>query len=512
MKFFKKILSFVFSRAFLIVLGFILEIILFIAIVNYFSDQFVWVFALHYVLSIITTIFIINKDLLPEYKISWLLPVFFIPVYGCIFFFLFSENRIMRKVRKSMNAVSIRLKESQTSHEEILESLDPSTTAYHQSRYLTEYGHSPIYENSVTTFYPTGEDYFKDLVEELKKAERFIFLEFFIIERGYMWDTILEILRDKVKKGVDVRIIYDDFGCLTKLPRNYEKKLSSYGIKVHVFNPILLFVMPKHNNRDHRKIVVIDGYVGFTGGINLADEYINKVKRFGTWKDSAVRLTGEAVYSLTTMFLSLWSHYEESTEPFESFLPSALSVPVQHQGYVQPFNDSPLDSEAVCETVYLNAINAAKKYVYITTPYLILSRELENALCNVAKAGIDVRIITPHIPDKKIVFMVTRSYYKRLIHAGVQIYEYTPGFIHAKNLVIDDEFAVVGTINMDFRSMYLHFECGVWMYESPAVKDIYDDFINTLEVSRETTKEDIDNIPFFKGMFISVMQLFAPFM
>ncbi len=512
MKIFKKLLSFIFSRAFLIGVGFIGEVVLFIAIVNYFSDQFVWFFALHYVLSIITTIFIVNKDLLPEYKISWLLPVFFVPVYGCINIFLSSENRIMRKKKKNMNEVSILLKESQTSHQEILDSLDSSSTAYHQSFYLTEYGHSPIYENSLVKFYPTGEAYFEDLLLELKKAEKFIFLEFFIIERGHMWNSILDILREKVQQGVDVRIIYDDFGCLTKLPRNYEKKLSSYGIKVHVFNPIWLFVMPKHNNRDHRKIVVIDGHVGFTGGINLADEYINYVKKFGIWKDSAVRITGEAVYSLTTMFLSLWSHYEESSEPFESFLPMALSVPVPPQGYVQPFNDSPLDSEAVCETVYLNAINAAKKYVYITTPYLILSRELENALCNCAKAGIDVRIITPHIPDKRIVFMVTRSYYKRLIQAGVRIYEYTPGFIHAKNLVTDDKFAVVGTINMDFRSMYLHFECGVWMYESPAVKDIYDDFIETLKLSSETTKEHIENISFFKGIFTSIMQLFAPFM
>lgn len=512
MNFFKKLITFIFSRSFLIFLGFIAEVIGFIAVVYYFNEQFIWVFAIHYILSIITTIFIINKDLLPEYKISWMLPVFFIPIYGAIFFFLFSENRIMRKVKHSMNEVSVLLKESHSAHEEILESLDRESSTYHQSRYLTVYGHSPIYENSIATFFPTGEEYFENLIEDLEKAEKFIFMEFFIIEEGYMWDTILEILKRKAEEGVDVRLIYDDFGCLTKLPRNYEHKLESYGLKVHVFNPILLFVMPKHNNRDHRKIVVIDGYIGYTGGINLADEYINKVNRFGNWKDSGVRILGEAVYSLTTMFLSLWSHYEDDSEPFESFLPEATSVPVLPQGFVQPFNDSPLDTEAVSETVYLNAINAAKKYVYITTPYLILSRELENALCNASKAGIDVRIITPHIPDKKIVFMVTRSYYKKLILSGVRIFEYEPGFIHAKNLVADDNFAVVGTINMDFRSMYLHFECGVCMYDSPAVKDIHKDFMETLLVCSETTKEHVMNIPFLKGLFVSVMQLFAPFM
>lgn len=512
MKLLKNLLSLLFNRAFIILLGLILEIISIITIVYYFSEHFVWLFAIHYFLSLITMVFIINKDLLPEYKISWLLPVFFIPIYGSIFFFIFSDNRIMSSVKIKMNEVSVRFKESQTNHEDILSELDSEHTSYHQSKYLTDFANSPIFKNDTTTYYPTGEDFFAAILEELEKAEKFIFLEFFIIEEGYMWDSILSILKRKVQEGVDVRLIYDDFGCLVKLPRHYDRKLRELGIKVHVFNPILLFAMPKHNNRDHRKIIVIDGSVGFTGGINIADEYINRVERFGKWKDSGVKVTGEAVYSFTTMFLSLWSYYDKNDEDFKEFLPPQGSVYAYPEGYVQPFNDSPLDSEAVCETVYLNAINGAKRYVYITTPYLILSRELENSLCIAAKAGIDVRIITPHIPDKKSVFLITRSYYTRLLAAGVKIYEYTPGFIHAKNLIVDDTFSVIGTINMDYRSMYLHFECGIWLYDCPCIEDVYYDFMETLKVSQEIHPNDTKKVPFTTGIFTSILQLFAPYM
>ena len=330
-----------------------------------------------------------------------------------------------------------------------------------------------------------------------------------------MWDSILHILEEKVKEGVEVRVMYDDFGCMFKLPQGYEKTLINKGIKTQVFNPFNTILSPRFNNRDHRKICVIDGIIGFTGGINLADEYINETHRLGYWKDSAVMLRGRAVWSLAVQFLTIWNLSAKSQDTFEKYTPSLTpfdSVP--DDGIVQPYSDIPMDSELVGETVYLNLINRAKRFVYITTPYLIVDNETLTALENAAKSGVDVRIITPHIPDKKIVFFMTRSYYKSLIDAGVKIYEYTPGFMHAKTLVSDGKYAVVGTINFDFRSLYLHLECAVWMYESRAVKEVTDDFYFTLSKCQKITAHDVNKgrFPLLKQFALSLLRVFAPLM
>lgn len=354
---------------------------------------------------------------------------------------------------------------------------------------------------------------FPAMLDAIREAKHYIFLEYFIISEGYMFETMVDLLAEKVKEGVEVRLIYDDVGCVNTLPHRYYKKLQAKGIKCAAFNPFRPVISVIMNNRDHRKILVVDGKVGFTGGINLADEYINRIERFGYWKDTGIRLEGDGVWSLTQMFLSMWNTIIQSKEDYSQYLPSVYQdKPFIQDGFVQPYGDSPLDHENVGENVYLNIVSRAKDYVYIFTPYLIVDHEMLVALCNAAKSGVDVRIVTPEIPDKKMVYLLTQSYYEPLIRAGVKIYQYTPGFIHAKSFVCDDEIATVGTINLDFRSLYLHFECGVWMYQSKAVMQVKEDCLETFACSEEITLEFCRNRPLPIRMIQSVLRLFAPLM
>ena len=328
-----------------------------------------------------------------------------------------------------------------------------------------------------------------------------------------MWDPILAILRRKAAEGVDVRVIYDDLGSIFKLPDGYDKLLESYGIRACVFNPFIPVINLRMNNRDHRKICVIDGHTGFTGGINLADEYINVKELHGHWKDTAIMLRGEAVWSLTVMFLTMWDFIKGEEADFDLYRPQVYQRELPpDDGYIQPFADNPLDDEPVGENVYLNMISRAKKYVYITTPYLIPSNEMMTALCNAARSGVDVRIITPHVPDKWYVHMVSRAHYSQLVEAGVRIFEYAPGFIHAKSFVADGLYAVVGTINLDYRSLYLHFECATWMYGASCIQDIYRDFLETEAVSQEITLEQCRAVPFHTRIARNLLKMFAPLM
>ena len=351
------------------------------------------------------------------------------------------------------------------------------------------------------------------MIEELKKAKHYIFIEYFIIEEGFMWDSVLDILIKKVREGVDVRVIYDDFGCICKLPHHYDEKLRELGIKCVVFNPVTPVVTVRHNTRDHRKILVIDGHTGFTGGINLADEYINRVERFGHWKDASIMLKGDAVWSLTVMFLQTWNFYNNFIEDYDNYRPEKFKVEeIESDGYVQPYGDSPLDNERLGEFTYLNMINRAKDYIYINTPYFIVDNEITTALELAAKSGVDVRIVTPCVPDKWYVHILTRSYYEQLISVGVKIYEYTPGFIHSKTFVCDDELGVVGTINLDFRSLYFHFECGIWLYKTKSVMEIKEDFLKTLDVCHEVTLEECRNVKWYIRIIRSFLRVFAPLM
>ena len=508
----KKILRFITQRVVITALLIVLQALLLFGFIWKLDNYFVYFYAGSVLLSLLITLGIINSKSNPAYKIAWLIPILLFPVFGGLVYLLFGSDRTGRYLRKKLQGIGTEMDNviGEAHRRSGAEQLPPD--AANQSRYISHCAYCPPYQNTTTEYLPLGEVKFERMVEELKKAKHYIFLEYFIIQEGKMWNTILDILRQKAAEGVDVRVIYDDMGCIMILPTGYDKTLEQMGIKCRIFNPFVPILSSRFNTRDHRKICVIDGNVGFTGGINLADEYINAYEKHGHWKDTSILLKGEAVFNLTVMFLSMWDYLDGTAgkTDYSRYYPTVWDE--NAKGYVQPFADNPLDDEAVGETVYLNLINKAKRYVYITTPYLILSSEMFTALTSAAKCGVDVRIITPHIPDKWYVHAVSRSHYQPLIEAGVKIYEYTPGFIHAKTFVVDDDYAVVGTINLDYRSLYLHFECAVWMYQTPSVAQVRDDFFKTQQISQEITLEECRSLSFPRRLGRSVLRVFAPLM
>ena len=451
----------------------------------------------------------------PAYKIAWIIPIMLFPILGGLFYLFFGGNRMGKKTKVKMESILGKMTENLKDDGHVLEMIrQQSVEAANQSRYIGKYSNYPPYCNEYAEYLSSGEEKFKKLKEELKKAEHFIFLEYFIIEEGIMWNSILEILIEKVNEGLDVRVIYDDAGSMTTLPYGYNQKLEKLGIQCCVFNPMIPVISKKLNHRDHRKICIIDGHTGFTGGINLADEYINEYEKHGHWKDAAIMVKGQAVWSLTVMFLSMWD-YLRGTSTDEKQYPSCREfwdsdADQLNDGFVQPFADSPLDQESVGEGVYLNFINKAKRYVYITTPYLIIDNEMITALCMAAKNGVDVRIITPYHYDKWFVHSVSRSYYNTLIASGVRIYEYLPGFIHSKTCVADDEYGLVGTINMDYRSLYLHFECATLIYHCNVIQTMLADFLKTQRKSQPITLEDCKNRKWYQKCNSYVLGLLAP--
>ena len=466
-----------------------------------------WLFI---VLSVLAAMWIVGNKSNPGYKIGWLIIVLGLMPFGSLAYLLLGGNHLSafnqrrlrsmeRKIRKNLGAECGR----SASLGELM-----GEDAACMAHYLERTTHCPVYGNTRTKYYPLGDDCYDDILSALRTAERYIFIEYFIIEEGKLWNSILDILKEKVKQGVEVRVIYDDIGSIATLPSDYPAKLEKLGVHCRVFNRVLPVVSLRQNNRDHRKYMIIDGRVAFTGGINMADEYINVKPRFGHWKDSAIRLEGDAVWSMTVSFLSMWDFTHSEGEHFTPFRPAPAHGGTV--GYVQPYHDCPWDNEPVGQSVYLNLIYRAKRYVYITTPYLVIDYSLTMALATAAKSGVDVRIITPHIPDKKTVFEMTRAYYEELLEAGVQIFEYTPGFIHSKNFIVDDRFATVGTVNLDYRSMFLHFENGVLLYETPSVEDIREDFLDTQTKSLMVTLEDCRSVSLPRKLFRDLLRLFAP--
>lgn len=508
----KKIIDLISSRLFVTVVAVLLQLIWIFAMVlglGAFSGYVMNVISL---LSLVLALWIVNKRINPSYKLAWTILILAVPVFGVMLYLLLGQSRVAKKMMLESEMVVRRIrnyfKEDAGTRKE-LETLDEGASI--QSAYIRDYAGFPLHKNTTTKYYAVGDDMFVDMMEDLEKAEHFIFLEYFIIDEGRMWQTVLDVLERKAKEGVDVRLIYDDMGCVNTLPARYYKKLQEKGIKCAAFNPVRPILNIVLNNRDHRKILVIDGHTGYTGGINLADEYINEKVRFGHWKDTGIRLCGEGVWNLTVMFLQMWSVITRTTTHLPAYGPYIYHPEeFETDGYVQPYGDSPLDSETVGENVYLNMINQAKKYVYISTPYLIIDNEMMTALCLASKKGVDVRIITPAIPDKKVVFLLTQSYYSQLVEVGVKIYEYTPGFIHAKNFVCDDEFAVVGTINLDYRSLYLHFECAAWMYRCRAVGQVKEDMVKTFEQCRLIDLKFCQSQNIFRRGLQSILRLFAP--
>ena len=513
----RSLLRIVFGRTAFMLLFIILQLAFFFGIVHWISSEYSLIsYAGLHLLGTLTCIYIYNKPENPSFKLSWIIPVLAFPVFGTLLYLYveleISGRIISKRANRLVKESRIYLQQDQKvlSH---LEDEDDRLSGL--ANYVGEFGGFPVYENYTAEYFPSGEQKFERLKEELEKARKFIFMEYFIVEHGVMWDTILEILERKAKEGVEVRFMYDGMGNLFTLPHGYEKAMQEKGIQCKIFAPVRPALSSYQNNRDHRKICVIDGHTAFTGGVNLADEYINQRVRFGHWKDTAVMLKGKAVDSFTMMFLQLWDVTERDAEEYRRFLcPETFHMPegMDYGGFVMPYADSPLDGENVGESVYLDILGRSRRYVHITTPYLILDDTTLAALKFAAKRGVEVIIIMPHIPDKLYAYLLARSYYAELLRAGVQIYEYTPGFIHAKMFTSDDEKAVVGTINLDFRSLYLHFECASYFFRNAVVMDVEEDFQKTLAKSERITLENCRKYPFIRRFAGKALRILAPLM
>jgi cardiolipin synthase len=465
------------------------------------------------ILSVIVSIHVLNKKEKAAYKLTWIFLIMLFPIFGGIMYILFYSQSNPRKLRRLTERT---IHQSRPFFSLSGDRLPALAAAYPehlpQAFYLQSYAGFPVYTHTRTEYFASGNDFFHRILEEMEKAERYIFMEFFILRQGAMLDPILSIMERKAREGLDVRIIYDDLGCFMSLPPNFAQHLKCAGIRCIVFNPFKPIFSSLQNNRDHRKIISIDGKTAFTGGMNLADEYINAVERFGHWKDAAIMLSGEAAWSLTLIFLQMWNMEQKESDIYGQFYPwQREPCLVESDGFVQPYADSPIDDENVGEHVYIQIINSARTYVYINTPYLVVDDNLLSALTLAAKSGVDVRIITPHRWDKWIVATCSRSYYRQLVSAGVKVYEYTSGFNHSKTFVSDDKVATVGTTNLDFRSLYLHFECGVLLYNSQTVQAVKEDFLKTVPVSHEITLAECARNA-FQRIVPDILRIFAPLM
>ena len=508
----RKILKFLFSRIVLFSLLIVLQLAVLIYFIVNFSLASVWVYVICFLASIAAVLWLVTKDDNPSYKITWIILIMAFPILGGFFYLAFGNKTLPLGAHQ-------KLEQHRAEEPTLYACPEGAAKEFHEicpeyvmeGDYIRRIAQFPPFKNTSVHYCPLGEDFFQCLKEELPRAEHFIFMEYFIIEKGEMWSALLEILKERAAAGVEVCVIYDDFGCIQRLPLSYTKELEAFGIHAMAFNRFHPAIDPSLNYRDHRKICVIDGRVGFCGGLNIADEYINAVERFGHWKDTAVMLKGEAVQNLTRMFLQVWTMMrpEGLRHPHEEYL---VSPPVKAGGFVQPYADSPLDRFNVAESVYMQIINRADRYVYITTPYLVLDNEMVVALKMAAESGIDVRIMTPHHPDKWYVHMVSQSYYQTLIKSGVKIYEYLPGFVHAKMFVSDDTCAVVGTANLDYRSLYLHYENNVIFYHHPAVMDVKRDIVETLEKCKLMELDELKKKIRGKAVLVALLKLCAPLM
>ena len=451
---------------------------------------------------------LVNSKQNQSFSLAWVIIVLLFPGIGPLVYLLFANKKIPKGLRNLNEQTNIQAEKSLPQDTSILDKVENENySIFKQFNYVLKNASFPVYKDTHVDYYPLGEEKFENMLIELEKAEKYIFLEYFIIREGVMWNSILDILIKKVKEGVDVRVMYDDFGTISNLPRGYSEELESYGIKVHVFNRLRPILLVQMNNRDHRKILSIDGKVGFLGGINLGDEYVNKLERFGHWKDSAIKLEGKAVWSLTVMFLQFWNSVEKIKEDIEKYNPHYR---VEAKGLVQPYSDSPTDGEALGENIHLNIINSSRKYLYIMTPYLVPSHEMTRMMILASKNGVDVRVVVPHKPDKWYVHAITKSNYKKLIQNGIRVFEYTPGFIHSKNFLADDIMGIVGSTNLDFRSYYLNFESGALLYKNRAVEGLIKDFKETFAKSIEIDIEDVKNVPLHKRFLRAFIGMFSP--
>lgn len=464
--------------------------------------------------SVFSIIYILNSEENPAFKLAWVIPICAAPVFGTLLFAFVQMNpgslRLKKQLKRRLDETE---KYTKTNPEVRRAVKDDGGDIVAMSYYIGQVNMLPTYMDTKVSYFGVGEEKFKDMMTELAKAEKYIFLEYFIIARGYVWDHVLDLLKRKVKQGVEVRVMYDGTCTLVNLPYHYSRKLAEYGIKAKAFSPIKPLLSTHQNNRDHRKVLVIDGKVAYTGGINLADEYVNEIELYGHWKDVAIKLSGEAAQSFALMFLQMWNISEKGNEDYDRYLTGRNHIRHKEKlGFVIPYNDAPTNQEDIAQRVYLEMLNKAQRYVHIMTPYLIPDNEMVVALCFAAQRGIDVKLMLPHIPDKKLVFYIARTYYRQLLQAGVKIYEYTPGFVHAKLFVSDDHKAVVGSINLDFRSLYEHFECAAYIYKNPVVFAIEQDYQETLKKCLQITMENYQKISIVKRGLGHIVRVFGPLM
>ncbi len=505
-----RIIKILFSRTILVFLAFLIQFGALFYFSFYPSNYFYIVEIISLALSFVAISHMISKKQCAEFKLPWLLVLLVFPITGLILYLIFANRKLSKRQIREIRKTKELIKNAQIPMHDRHSIKDFLNSDYDLEQYLINTTNTFGHLDNDITYFSSGEEFFSDLKATLKTAKNFIFMEYFVVAYGKMWNDIHEILKQKVREGVDVRLIYDDIGSLGRVKVNFFKSLKKEGIDCVKFNPFRPIMSGIHNNRDHRKITVIDGIIGYTGGINIADEYINRTHPHGHWKDSAIKICGSAVTSLTAMFLEMFDSATSQISNYREYL--HLTTPkFEGQGFVHLFGDSPspFDKEMVGEGIFTSIINNAKNYIFITTPYLVIDYALNSALRNAALRGVDVRIITPHIPDKKIVFNVTRSHYKSLLEAGVKIYEYTPGFMHSKTVICDDNLAFVGTINFDYRSLVHHFECGALIYKSPCIEHIKKDIDVTIKVSEE---KNLQNFKMNKlvSIFNSLLAIFFP--
>ena len=465
-----------------------------------------------YIVALITQGFCILRiaasDDNPDYKVPWLIVVVTLPVVGYMLYFLFYSRKLKKKFIKRLNW--IKSKRYIQDDGELLENLtNKDVNAAATAKLLKSTANAHLFTNTRQEYFASGKEMYRRLIADLESAQKFIYMEYFIIDDGEFWQSVLNVLKRKVKEGVEVKVLYDDIGCMKKLPGDYYKTLKSYGVEAALFSYLKGNADSEFNNRNHRKITIIDGKIGYTGGLNIADEYINIIQPFGYWKDTAIRIEGEAVWELTKLFIiDFGISIRHELNVRDDLYPMSS---IKESGYLMPFGDgpNPIYKRRVGKSVILNMVTNASKYVWITTPYLIIDNDICTELETAALKGVDVRIIVPHIPDKKIIFIMTRSYYPRLMAAGVKIYEYKPGFIHAKNYLVDDKQAIVGTINLDYRSLAHHFENGVWMYDCTSIHDIKTDMTNTLNACI-LVKEGFMKMTLLQRFICAIVRVFAP--
>jgi len=497
----RKLKSMITSKAMITAVSLLLQLAIIFVILFRFTSAYVYYLLFSYALSVVMCLIVINKNTNSGYKIGWLVILIALPLFG-VFLYLTVNGESFRGIIRKRSAHF-----DKRAREELGKSSSAAIQAEDaalQSAYLTKTGGFPTLENTYAKYFDTGEALFKSLLSDLEGANHHIYLEYFIFKKGYMWDEILKVLVKKVGEGVDIRIIADDFGSIDGFGRKDKKRLRELGIKIQFFNPFVPVISGVLNNRDHRKICVIDTKIAYCGGVNIADEYINLDNKYGYFKDSGIAVYGEAAHSFEVFFVSLWDGLTgEKTK-----IPDPVWEKSQN-GVYQPYTDSPLDREYVSKNVYMNMISRAKRYVYISTPYFVVDDEMLSVIQNTAKSGVDVRIVVPHVPDKLLVNQVTKSYYERLISSGVRVYEYEKGFNHSKLVLVDDEIATVGSVNFDYRSFYLSFECGLWMYATPSVISVKNDLVSmmkdSIEIDEKAAKSNI-----FLRILRAILSTFSP--